>query len=740
MEVEAGWGGRVAATVIVALRYVLPLAVVAAAVWVYEELPGVARLPPSPLTGLIPQHTQAIAAEKWMLGHFRVPLTARSVVVQRSAGGIGSATQARIVAAAVRADRRAARNGGRSGFAVPVLNTGGLAPAARERGTTAITYVVYPASVPAVRQAELTERYARRLSKTGVRAYPSGVFVGELEQAQAIADTLRWVEIATLAVIVVILAAYLRSAAAPIVTLVAAGLSYLLATHLVTWLGLHTGRAVPREVEPLMIVLLLGVVTDYSVFLISGTRARLRSGMPRVEAARSTAAEFLPIIATAGVLVGAGVATLRVARIHFFQALGPAMAITVMIGMLVSALFVPAVLALLGRFALWPGLRAGDIGSGDPLAPAAGGLRARITGLFASRRKASVIAVVCGIVLAAAASGVAHTRLGLGPIRDLRPGRPAKQGAREASAGFSPGIIAPTTVLLRGGGVAADPSGLRTLQGLVEGLPGVAGVLGAGDLPVSQREGVFRAQHADAARLVVVLGAEPYSARGIDDLTALEGAMPGMLARSGLRGASVAYAGDTAISKAAVDDMHHDILLVGAVVLAVNLVVLALFLRSLVAPLYLVAASLLAVAAALGLTTYVFQDLLGYGQLTYYFPLAVGVLLVSFGSDYNVFIVGRIWQRSRRLPLREAVVATAPRAGRAITVAGLALALSFASLAIIPLASFGEFAFAMGAGILLDTFVVRSLLLPAVVSAVGEGSWWPLIHERIRAAAQRETD
>jgi RND superfamily putative drug exporter len=213
--------------------------------------------------------------------------------------------------------------------------------------------------------------------------------------------------------------------------------------------------------------------------------------------------------------------------------------------------------------------------------------------------------------------------------------------------------------------------------------------------------------------------------------------MPGLLSRSGVHPASVAYAGDTAISKAAVDDMHHDILLVGAVVLAVNLAVLAFFLRSLVAPLYLVAASLLAVAAALGLTTYVFQDLLGYGQLTYYFPLTVGVLLVSFGSDYNVFIIGRIWQRSRRLPLREAVVDTAPRAGRAITIAGLSLALSFATLAIIPLASFAEVAFAIGAGVLLDTFIVRSLLLPAVVSAVGEGSWWPLMHEKARAALER---
>jgi putative drug exporter of the RND superfamily len=731
-EAPVGPAARAAARLIVWLRFLVPLAVVGVAVVTYERLPGVSALPSSPLTGLIPQHSPALSAERWMLTRFRFPLTARAAVVQRDPRGLSARVQARIVATAVEADRRALADGGRTGFAVPVLNTGGLAPAARNDGTTAITYLVYPPSVSAARQADRTTAYARRASGLGVRAYPTGVLVGELAQAEAIAHSLQWVEAATLAVVVVILAIYLRSLGAPIVTLLAAGLAYVISTHVVAWLGMRTGRSVPREVEPLMVVLLLGVVTDYSVFFMAGTRRRLAAGEPRLHAVRATTTEFLPIIATAGLLVAGGVATLRAARIHFFQALGPAMAVTVVIGMLVSAVLVPAVLALFGRLVLWPGARAGT-------APVRSeGMRVRITSLFARRRSAALVALACAAALAAAASGVLHTRLGLGPISDLRAGQPARVGAREAAAGFAEGIVAPTVVLLRGHGVGADPVALARLQALIEERPQVAGVLGPADLPLRRPAGVFRTAGGNAARFAVVFHAGPYSASGIQALRELERSMPHMLSQAGLRRASVAYAGDTAIAQTAIDDMHHDILLVGLVVVAVNLVILAIFLRSLVAPLYLVAASLLAVAATLGLTTYLFQDLLGYGQLTYYFPLTVGVLLVSFGADYNVFLVGRIWQRSHRLPLREAVTATAPRASRAISIAGLALALSFATLAIIPLASFAELAFAMGAGILLDTFVVRSLLLPAVVSAVGEGSWWPLMHERARAALRAQ--
>lgn len=106
-------------------------------------------------------------------------------------------------------------------------------------------------------------------------------------------------------------------------------------------------------------------------------------------------------------------------------------------------------------------------------------------------------------------------------------------------------------------------------------------------------------------------------------------------------------------------------------------------------------------------------------------PLAVGVLLLSFGSDYNLFIVGRIWQESRDAHISAAIRRAVPRASRAISIAGLALALSFATLAIVPIEPFREFAVTIAIGVIIDTFVIRSLLIPAVLAAFGNTSWWP---------------
>jgi RND superfamily putative drug exporter len=164
---------------------------------------------------------------------------------------------------------------------------------------------------------------------------------------------------------------------------------------------------------------------------------------------------------------------------------------------------------------------------------------------------------------------------------------------------------------------------------------------------------------------------------------------------------------------------------VSAVVLLVNLVLLALFLGSLTAPLFLLLSSIGAVAAALGITTWVFQVVLGYGQIDYYVPFAVSVLLISLGSDYNVFVVGRIWQEARVRPLREAIAVAAPAAARAIRTAGVTLAASFGVIAVIPVRSFREVAFAMVVGLLLETFVVRSLLVPALIAVFGYASGWP---------------
>jgi RND superfamily putative drug exporter len=192
--------------------------------------------------------------------------------------------------------------------------------------------------------------------------------------------------------------------------------------------------------------------------------------------------------------------------------------------------------------------------------------------------------------------------------------------------------------------------------------------------------------------------------------------VPRLLGQAGLGGVRVSYAGDTALAQETVSTVRSDGYRVGAAVLLVNLVLLAVFLRALWMPLYLLAASVLALAAALGVLTWVMQDLLGHEDLTYYVPFAAAVLLLSLGSDYNVFVVGGIRRAAERKPLRDAIAEAAPRASSTITTAGLALAGSFATLALIPLRPMRELALVLAAGILLDTFVVRSLLVPSLLA------------------------
>ena len=151
----------------------------------------------------------------------------------------------------------------------------------------------------------------------------------------------------------------------------------------------------------------------------------------------------------------------------------------------------------------------------------------------------------------------------------------------------------------------------------------------------------------------------------------------------------------------------------------VLLILLWLLLGSWAAPLYLVGSSLLVVAAALGITVYVFQDLLGYGELAFIVPVAASILLLALGADYNVFLISRIWGEAGRSPLKPAIRSAGASAGRAITVAGLILALSFAAVMLIPIQSFREIGFALFIGLLLDTLVARTLLIPARVALFG---------------------
>ena len=189
--------------------------------------------------------------------------------------------------------------------------------------------------------------------------------------------------------------------------------------------------------------------------------------------------------------------------------------------------------------------------------------------------------------------------------------------------------------------------------------------------------------------------------------------------------ADVSFAGDTALSQETITETTDDLWRVVPAVLIAVLLVLVVFLRGLVAALYLVAVALLAPLAAIGLAVGLFELLLGAEELVYYVPITAGVLLVALGSDYNILLVGRVWNEVGRYPLKQATVVAGAGAARAISVAGIVLAFSFGAMALVPLEPFRQLAFVMAAGLLIDAFLVRTVLVPAIISLAGYSSGWP---------------
>lgn len=281
-------------------------------------------------------------------------------------------------------------------------------------------------------------------------------------------------------------------------------------------------------------------------------------------------------------------------------------------------------------------------------------------------------------------------------------------------------------LLVEGEGITEQVDELARLRAFLEADPGVAGVLGPGQgLFQEQDLGIVLSRSGDAARFLVVMADEPLGATAIATFQRLQEALPGLLELAGLEGAQTSFGGDTALASLLTSTTRADLGRIALAALAVNLLLLVLFLRAFVLPLYLLATSVLALAASLGLTTLLFQGVLGHDGLTFYVPFAAAVLLVALGSDYNIFGVGNVWRVARERELRAAIISAVPRTSRAINAAAVTLAVSFGLLALVPLDPFRELAFVMAVGIVLDAVVVRTVLVPALLVLFGRWSWWP---------------
>ncbi|MBI4941157.1 MAG: MMPL family transporter [Actinobacteria bacterium] len=687
----------------------------------------------------------ALLAEARAAKDLGVPLLSRLAVVQHDPAGLpDAARQAAVDAARALAERPTEH----LRAAVPVPSDERL-PAVRTPGTTVVTFLYPQPGTSFAGALEGAHAYAQALGPQAGVVGVTGSLPARAAQTRVIEESLRLLEAGSLAAVLLVVGVAFRSVVAPLLTLGVSGLSFVLVTRTAGLLGERFGWDVPADLEPLMVALMLGIVTDYVVYFLSGLRADLADGHPRVDAAARTTGVFAPIVLVAGVTVSAGVMALRLADSPPVRAFGPAMAVTVLVTLLVCVTLVPALMAVLGRWCVWPSRP--ESARRESVAAL---LRRGTVRVIRTRAGAAVVAVVCLAGLGALTLPVLGLRAGLPFVASLPADDEVRRAADAAASGFAAGITSPTLVEVAASDAGAqgeplDAAALGRLQDLVARQPHVAGVIGPREetalaAAAGRETGLFVRADRLAAQYLVVLDVDPLDADAVRAVDRLTERLPGLLREAGLpAGARAGVGGDSAAVAAVVGQSDRDLLVIVLAALAVNLALMALFLRALVAPVLLLVCTVLSAGATLGLTTLVFQGELGHPGVTFFVPLAAGVLLLALGSDYNLFAVGHVWAHARHRPLREAMLAALPQSSAAITTAGVALAASLGTLALVPLRQFRELAFALVVGILLDALVVRTLLAPSLLTLFGRVSGWPgrrldVAEEARDEAARRE--
>lgn len=509
---------------------------------------------------------------------------------------------------------------------------------------------------------------------------------------------------ATSAVILVILIAVYRSPLLPLLVLLVAGTALAL-TQGVLYLLVRAGAlSMGAEVQGILNVLVLGAGTDYALLMVSRFREELLRHANRYDAAWAAWRGTVGPITASASTVALGLLCLLVSDLGLNSDLGPAGAIGIGCALAAMLSFLPAALVLLGRAAFWPFSPTRDA------APAhRHGRWGRVAGWVGRRPRtvwvgtALVLALLSLGVLRLDASGISDSEL------ITTDGVDSALGQQVLAAHFPAGAGAPAVVVARAEELSSVVDAARRVDGVASVEPYSAAVSTASAGPVVV---------GGLARADVTLTDAPDSEQAQATVSSLREAV------HAVPGAAAKVGGYTAIeldfNAAAARDR-----IVMPLLLAVVLAVLALLLRSLVAPLLLLATVVLSFLAAVGVSAIVFVEVFGFPGVDSTYPLHAFVFLVALGVDYNIFLMHRTREEARTRGTRDGMLRALVVTGGVITSAGVVLAATFSALALIPLVLLIELAFTVAFGVLLDTLVVRSLLVPALTVDTGDRIWWP---------------
>ncbi|MDX3524231.1 MMPL family transporter [Streptomyces scabiei] len=543
---------------------------------------------------------------------------------------------------------------------------------------------------------------AERVPGTTVQLAGPAASQADLSDAFAGIDGLL-LAVALLTVLVILLLVY-RSVLLPLVIILGAVFALGLACAVVYALADQGVVRVDGQVQGILSILVIGAATDYALLLTARFREELGAHADRFAAMRAALRRSWGAIVASAATVALGLLALLLSDLTNNRALGPVGAIGIACAVLATLTFLPAVLVALGRAAYWPA-RPG----GPSDAPGKGeGVWRRVADLV-DRAPRRVWALTLALLLAGAAFAPTLTSKGV-PLDETFVNDAPSVAAQRTLGDHFPGgsgnpavVVADADRLERVLAAARDTDGVATAAAVDRtGRPGGEPLVVDGRVRVDVT--LDAAADSDAAKRTV--------ARLRTALHAVPGA-------DALVGGYTAQQYDTLRTAA------RDRTLIVPVVLVLILLVLTGLLRSLLLPVLLVATVALNFLATLGVSALVFRHVLGFTGTDPSVPLYGFVFLVALGVDYNIFLMSRVREESLRHGARQGVLRGLVSTGGVITSAGVVLAATFAALGVIPLAFLAQIAFIVAFGVLLDTLVVRSLLVPALVRDLGERAWWP---------------
>ncbi|MGI8806217.1 MAG: MMPL family transporter, partial [Thermoleophilaceae bacterium] len=564
-------------------------------------------------------------------------------------------------------------------------------PVTSDDGTTALLTV----DISGGGLVDATKQVRRTVAETppGLDVAVTGRAGFATDQFEAFESLDRRLLLGTAALVLLLLVAIYRSPifwAIPFVAVVLAELTSRGLGYGLTELGV----TVNGQSASILVVLVFGAGTDYALLLVARYREELRRHEDKHAAMATALRRAGPAIVASGLTVIAALLCLSLAELNATAGLGPIAAMGIALAMVTMLTLLPALAVIGGRRAFWPLVPR----PGEDAAPATRGVWRRVGERIACRPRTVWIAMTAVLAVMCAGLAVLDTDLTTGS--GFREDVEAVEGQELLVRSFPAGESAPAVA------VVGDPARAEDVAAALEEHPAVA------------RTGPVE-RGPPGARFDVILEGDPYGRAGLE-------AIPRLRRVAGEAGGATALiGGPTAEERDLRTSAIRDNRLIAPVVLLVVFAILAVLLRAIVAPLLLVLTVIGSFAAALGAGAFVFQNVLGFEGVEPTLPLFAFIFLVALGVDYNIFLMARVREEALAVGTREGVLRGLAVTGGVITSAGIVLAGTFSILATLPLVTLAELGFVVAFGVLLDTFLVRSVLVPALILDAGRRSWWP---------------